>query len=113
MTTQTTTPLPPVTAEQLLPRARPRYRQALDDELIVQIANAAAAAVNDRGDLDLHRRLIAAHVTVARLAGAHAVARDNRLRLTAEPVVGQVDPADLALAEHLHAALDEEEPLVT
>jgi hypothetical protein len=95
----------------LLARARARYPE-LDPELVEQLCEEAVAAVADRVLPDLRRRLLAGHVKLAQLASGHVALYDRQLLLTAPPRSEAVLPADHALAEHLHAVLDEDELLV-
>lgn len=106
-TTMTTAPTLPITSETLLARGRYRYQQ-LDLDLVARLAEEAAAAANERDLPDQRRRATAGHVKLAQLASAHLAQVDQRLLLTAAPRLDAIVPADLALAEHLHAALEEE-----
>jgi hypothetical protein len=106
-TMPTTTTTLPISAEVLLSRGRFRYPE-LDADLVAQLAEEAAAAVNERDLPDQRRRVLVGHVKLALLASEHLAQVDQRLLLTAAPRLDAIVPADHALAEHLHAALDEE-----
>lgn len=106
-TMPTTTPTLPIAAEQLLSRGRFRYPE-LDADLVAQLAEQAAAEANGRDLPDQRRRALAGHVKLALLASERLAEVDQRLLLTAAPRLDAIVPADHALAEHLHAALDEE-----
>jgi hypothetical protein len=109
--TITTIHVPAVAHEPLLDRARNRYGQ-LDDGLLEQLVATAASSVQERGFADERSREIAAHVTVARLAGSH-IARIDRTRLLGGPVAIVADPPELALSQHVHGRLTPEELLAT
>jgi hypothetical protein len=108
--TMTTTQTLSVPSELLLARGRFRYPE-LDAELVARLAEEAAAAASERDLPDQRRRMLAGHVKLAQLASSELALLDQRVLLTVPPRAGAIVPADLALAEHLHAALDEEELL--
>jgi hypothetical protein len=101
------TPTLPISAELLLSRGRFRYPE-LDVDVVAQLAEEAAAAANERDFPDQRRRAVAGHVQLAQLASAHLAQVDQRILLTAALRLEAIVPADHALAEHLHASLDEE-----
>jgi hypothetical protein len=108
--TTSTIHIPPLAREPLLERASARYPE-IEAELLAQLTETAAASVEPRGLPDLSSRQTAAHVTISRLASSHIAKLDRGRLITAAPMIDSVEPADIALAEHLDPLLTREELL--
>jgi hypothetical protein len=102
---------PSVAPEPLDARATERFA-ALAPALIERLVRTAVRSVAARELPDDDSRMIAAHVTVARLAGSHMARIDRSALLHAPSAAAESGPAERALAEHLHARLEPEELLV-
>ena len=98
-----TAPQPPTLLKPLLQRAHGRYDA--DTEALTALACTAARRVATRQWERDEDRDIAAHVALA-VAGAQELRpQSGQIPLVVERPVRDVEPADLALGEHLHARL--------
>jgi hypothetical protein len=102
---------PHIATEPVLARAREQFSK-LDAELLARLVDEAVASVAGRNLGSERDRLIAAHVTVARLVGAQLAHDDAGSLLQVDAVAREAEPAEQALAEHLHARLEPEQLLV-
>jgi hypothetical protein len=98
-----TATVPPTRIQPLLRRARGRY--ACNGETLTKLAYIAAQRVAARDWERDEDRNIAAHVALAAAGARELGPPPGRIPLVAERAVGECDPADRALAEHLHARL--------
>lgn len=92
-------------------RARRRYPGLPGNER-ERLTRAAARAVSDRGPEHEDDRVVAAQVAMARIGGDRFGELDTERHLELTPRLSPAEPAELALAEHLHAQLEPEELIV-
>lgn len=99
-----------VAPQALIQRARLRYPLLPGEELagLAQTASRTAARRRFHSTPD---RVITAHVILATLASEHLARLGGAQMLRAAPAVPAGEPAELALAEHVHVRLEREELL--
>lgn len=92
-------------------RARRRY-PGLPGSERERLTRAAARAVSDRGTEHEDDRVVAAQVALARIGSGRFGELGTERTLELTPRLAPAEPAELALAEHLHAQLEPEELIV-
>ena len=98
------------TVARLLARARGRY--AAGGEQLEAVARSAVARLAEHGWAEAEQRVIAAHVSMAALAAERLPVAPGRRPLIAHRAQDSAEPAEQALAEHVHARLQPEVLLV-
>jgi hypothetical protein len=91
--------------ERLIARARAHY---VPTEELGQLAHSVAERVSARRVAREDDRRIAAHIALAELAAERLTPRAGHEPLIAHHAVDPGEPAERALAEHLHARLEPE-----